>query len=117
MTQEQLLAQLDSYYTDRDVLGHAVVLACLQVLPVTVMIFNSIAVEKMNATSLIISFVTNIFVTQPINSFLTVLWGLKGRIEMELPVVDWSDSRYPRQRWWARWLPQLLYVRAWLYPF
>lgn len=103
MTQEQLLAQLDSYYTDRDVMSPAVVLACVQVLPVTVMIFNSIAVEKVNATNLIIRFMTSIFVVQPINSFLAVLWGLTGRIEMVVPVVDGAGSRYQRHRWWARW--------------
>lgn len=56
ITQEQLRAQLDAYYAGCHFMGPVIAMACLQVLPMTGMVFHGMFLDKTNVDGLIIGF-------------------------------------------------------------
>ena len=98
ITEEQLRAQLADYYADGRVMGPVMGLACLQVIPLTAFLRAPMAVPGNNVTSLILTFLPNVFFVQPANCLIVVLWGLADQIESMVPVVNKGSSLDPRPR-------------------
>ncbi|KAH6856228.1 hypothetical protein B0I37DRAFT_71750 [Chaetomium sp. MPI-CAGE-AT-0009] len=108
ITPEQLRAQLYAYYADVHVMGPNMVLACLQVLPMTAVVFLFLNIPPKDLfvgnitpsiTTMLLSIVPNVFLVQPVNCFMMVLLGLAKDIDSVVPTVDIDSTKDPRRPW------------------
>ncbi len=81
LTPPQLRAQLHAYYTDKHVMAATLVLACLQVLLVTAMLFPIITVSSFKVASILATAAINLLLVQLINCFMVTLWGVVWHVE------------------------------------
>ncbi len=114
LTQAQLRAQLHAYYTDNHVMATTLVLACLQVLLVTAMLFPIITVSSFKVASILATAAINLLLVQPINCFMMMLWGVVWHIEdgpapkARLGVYNGDSQGRRQRRCCRRWCGALL---------
>ncbi|KAK4031195.1 hypothetical protein C8A01DRAFT_42322 [Parachaetomium inaequale] len=81
LTQGQLRAQLHAYYTDKHFMTATLVLACLQVLLVTAMLFPIIATSGVKVASILATSAINLLLVHPTNCFIAMLSRLVGHVD------------------------------------
>ncbi len=105
ITQEQLRVHLSDYYAEGDVMNPIMGLACAQMLPMTTFLFVYMTDGGTNLTSLIVGFIPNVFVVQPANCFMVILFGLVRDVDNVVPVVNKGTSQDVRLgEWLASWI-------------
>ena len=85
-------------------MGPTIALACLQVVPTTVIFFVVITARMGTQTlgGIMLGFVVNVCCVQPVNSFMAVLIGLVLSTDGKVPEAKNDSSRGRRRRWGQR---------------
>ncbi len=114
ITEEQLRVHLSDYYDEGDVMNPIMGLACAQILPMTIFLFVYMTEGGDNLTSLIVGFIPNVFVVQPVNCFMVVLLGLVRDVDNVVPVVNKGTSQDvrlgERLAVWIKVMPVVFFV-------
>ena len=114
LTQSQLRAQLDAFYTDKHAMATTLALACLQVLLVTAMLFPIITTSSLKVASILATSAINLLLVQPINCFMVMLLGVVGHFDVgaaptgTLVVHNGGSQGRRRRRRCRRWCGALL---------